>query len=184
MDSRRRFPFDLNGHVVNVNAAELIPGLNFGNVLNLPDGDDVVFAADAADIVYGDNRVLNADPPVVNVGTRQDTLYGEDGEDDLFGQDRDDFLSGGADADDIDGGEDIDWDDMDRVFQEVDAEQVVLTNTLLTGQGPDTLTGIELATLVGGSSDNVIDASAFDQGPVILIGFGPRRHADRHAIRG
>ena len=68
--------------------------------------------------------------------------------------------------DELDGG-----DGIDRVWQEVDANQT-LTNSLLTGEGPDSLVSIERATLIGGGSANVIDATLFTLGSVTLIGKG------------
>ena len=152
-------------HEVNVGLGDSIPDIDFGNVVLLPDGDDTVFAGAADDNVYGDNLVNR--PEVVSSGTRQDELWGEAGMDNLFGQERDDQLAGGEGDDALDGG-----DGIDRVFQMVDNDQV-LTNSTLTGQDVvDTLVSIERATLIGGPSDNNIDASAFEAGPVILIGLG------------
>lgn len=47
-----------------------------------------------------------------------------------------------------------------------------LTNNSLTGEGTDRLSGIETASLVGGTGNNIIDASKF-KGSVILNGGGP-----------
>ena len=147
-------------HEVMVTGGGSIASFDFGNIVRLPDGDDVVYAGDATDRIFGDNVVED----VVSVGTRQDMLYGEGGNDIIDAQERDDLLSGGPGEDILDGG-----DDIDRVWQMVDADQV-LTNNLLTGQGPDTLSNIEHATLIGGASDNKIDAHQFELGSVILIG--------------
>jgi len=149
-------------HVVTLGVGQVVTDIHFGNVIRLPDGDDLIFAAGQNDVVYGDNLV--SDPRVRSVGTRMDTIDGGSGDDELFGQERDDQLLGGPGADAIDGGSGV-----DRVLQTVDNDQT-LTNGLLTGQGPDTLSGIERATLTGGASANVIDASGFTAGPVMLIG--------------
>src|SRR5262249_51671890 len=45
-----------------------------------------------------------------------------------------------------------------------------LTNTSLVGLGTDTLSGIEQASLTGGSGNNTLNASAFTAGPVTLDG--------------
>ena len=48
----------------------------------------------------------------------------------------------------------------------------VLNNTLLTGQGNDTLTSISFASLVGGDGNDVLNASGWTLGPVTLQGMG------------
>lgn len=155
-------------HTVVVPAGGTVSDVDFGNIVLLPDGDDTVFAGSAADLVYGDNLVN--DPRVRSVGTRRDTLDGEAGDDTIRAQERDDLLIGGEDEDLLDGG-----DGIDRVWQMVDADQELIPAMApidyeLTGQGPDDLISIERATLIGGSSDNVLDASEFEPGPVILVG--------------
>lgn len=84
-----------------------------------------------------------------------DTLRGGSGNDELRGEDGSDSLDGGAGA--------------DRVVQEVDADQV-LANATLTGQGSDSLTSIEAATLIGGAAANVLDAAGFTTGSLVLDG--------------
>jgi Ca2+-binding RTX toxin-like protein/protocatechuate 3,4-dioxygenase beta subunit len=144
----------------------------------LPDGADKVDASLGNDSVRGDHQIPQA---LYDDGLRQDggadELLGGQGQDTIRGQQKDDILWG-ADAeketkaanddDDLIGGE-----GEDTVRQTVDSEQQILKNKTLTGQGTDSLTGIERAHLVGGPSDNTIDASQFD-GPnktgVILEG--------------
>ena len=46
----------------------------------------------------------------------------------------------------------------------------MLTDSLLTGAGSDEIDGIEEAQLSGGSGDNLLDATAFNNGPVTLSG--------------
>lgn len=75
-----------------------------------------------------------------------DTLLGGSGDDRLIGGTGNDILKGGFGIDDV---------------QESGNVNFVLTDTSLTGLGKDTLQSIELADLTGGSSDNVLDASAF-----------------------
>ena len=152
----------------------MVQNIDFGNFEYTPlqDGDDVIYAGQGDDLVYGDNLV--ADPFVVSVGTRRDTLYGEEGQDKLFGQERDDQLSGGADKDQLDGGE-----DSDRVLQTSDLTQILAddnvilnTATLTDGPSTDNLVHIEHATLTGLGVNNLIDASGFSYGSVILQGGG------------
>lgn len=149
--------------------------IDFGNnridqLIPLPDGDDTINAGGGDDQVWGDNHVSN--PLVVSIGTRNDTLFGQEGNDTLFGQEGDDIIWGAdaklgvvfsSDDDTLDGG-----DGIDEVRQTVDADQA-LTDTSLSGQGTDSLTAFEKATLVGGASANLIDASAFS-GPLSLVG--------------
>ena len=122
-------------------------GIDFGNQRGdeetIVDGDDEIYGQDEDDTIYGDN-----DPglPATIIVEGFDFISGGGGEDDLFGQGRDDEIRGDEDADAIDGGTEI-----DKVIQEVDNDQV-LTNNLLTGQGPDTLVSIEEAHLTGGAS--------------------------------
>ncbi|MCH2590612.1 MAG: S8 family serine peptidase [Planctomycetales bacterium] len=85
------------------------------------------------------------------------TLQGLAGNDSLWGATGNDSLDGG--------------DDTDQIHQVRDADQV-LTNTLVTGDGNDTLSSIEQAQLTAGGSNNTLDASGFDAGPVTLDGAG------------
>ncbi len=83
----------------------------------------------------------------------------------LQGGGGDDTLIGGSQGDSLDGG-----DGTDQIQQTVDLEQI-LTDTLVTGRGADTLTSIEEAVLIGGDFGTNIDASAFT-GKTTLIGNG------------
>src|SRR5690606_26188966 len=75
-------------------------------------------------------------------------------------------LLGGSGSDTLIGGP-----GADTVVATADVN-FTLSNTSLTGQGTDTLSGIESAVLTGGNLPNVIDASAFTLGPVSLSGRG------------
>jgi Ca2+-binding RTX toxin-like protein/subtilisin-like proprotein convertase family protein len=168
-----------NAHRVTLQQGQIITGLDFGNteLIPLPDGDDIIYGINGDDTIYGDNLILT-DPRIVSEGSRADTIFGNGGADTIFGQEGDDNIwgadptldtLGGIDGDDtIDGGE-----GFDRVLQQVDNNQT-LTDTLLTGQGSDSLVRIEAGTLIGGDSGTLatpqfLDATAFN-GPVILIG--------------
>lgn len=93
-------------------------------------------------------------------------LAGLNGNDSLIGGSGFDKLTGGAGNDSFDGGNGIGLD------QVVEAGNVnfTLTNTTLTGNGTDTLTGIEGAELTGGSGNNTFDTTKFDLGGVTLFG--------------
>jgi Ca2+-binding RTX toxin-like protein len=58
---------------------------------------------------------------------------------------------------------------MERVVQAADEDQT-LSDTELTGLGTDSLVAIDEARLSGGGGDNVLDATAFSAGPVVLEG--------------
>ncbi len=85
------------------------------------------------------------------------TLDGTAGEDTLQGSGGGDSLIGGA--------------DNDRILQTANSNQT-LTNAGVTGDGTDTLSGVERASLTGGASANTIDASAFSAGQTTLSGQG------------
>jgi len=85
------------------------------------------------------------------------TLLGLDGNDSLWGAAADDSLDGG--------------DGTDQIQQTIDADQVLI-NTQVTGDGTDTLESIEHAWLIGGNTNNSLDADGFSNGPVTLDGAG------------
>ncbi len=128
----------------------LLGATGFVNVLKGNDGNDSLKGGNFKDTLSG--------------GAGNDSLWGMGDNDKLFGEDGNDTLLGGTGNDTLDGGAGI----ADLV---VDSGNVnfTLTNTQLTGNGTDTLTGIETASLTGGLSANNLDASAFT-GNVTLIG--------------
>lgn len=83
------------------------------------------------------------------------TLLGLGGNDVLVSAGDDDVLDGGAGNDRVEASGDVDF---------------TLTNTKLRGRGIDRLISIEQATLTGGASANLIDATAFSAGRVTLSG--------------
>jgi Ca2+-binding RTX toxin-like protein len=110
--------------------------------------------------------VLNggAGTDTLNGGADNDTLNGNGGVDALNGGDNDDTLSGGPGNDSLDGGN-----NTDRVVES--GGNFTLQNGALIGfAGSDTLLSIEVATLTGSTGDDVLNASSFTQGPVILNG--------------
>jgi Ca2+-binding RTX toxin-like protein len=156
---------------VTVVPGQLVAEANFGNYepIVLPDGDDLIYAQDNDDLIWGDNVVTIAG---VESDGGADVIYGQRGSDIIDAQEKDDIIWGadetiefsGDGNDQIDGG-----DDNDEVRQVIDNNQT-LTNTTLTGQGNDTLANIERATITGGAAANSIDASFFTAGPVTLLG--------------
>ena len=116
----------------------------------------------------GDNRIdasaFTVGPVTISGKWGDDTLIGGTGDDLLLGGEGGDVLYGGAGNDVLDGGS-----GSDQVTQSVDSNQM-LNDVLLTGEGADTLSSIEAASLTGGESGNVIDASAFTEGTVTMVG--------------
>ncbi|MDK9703142.1 MAG: DUF4347 domain-containing protein [Sulfuritalea sp.] len=92
------------------------------------------------------------------------TLDGGGGADILTGTAGNDILTGGDGADVITGGL-----GTDRIVETRD-DDMVLTNTSLAigAEGNDVLSGIENATLTGGTGANLLNASAFTAGAMIL----------------
>jgi Ca2+-binding RTX toxin-like protein len=104
-------------------------------------GDDSMNGLDGNDILQG--------------GLGNDTLLGGNGNDVLEGGEGNDILNGGA--------------GIDLVRVSNSSSNLVLTNNSVTGEGVDTLVGIETAELFVFQSNN-IDASAFTLGSVTLDG--------------
>ncbi|HVK09663.1 MAG TPA: hypothetical protein VM597_12885, partial [Gemmataceae bacterium] len=130
-------------------------------------GSDIVGSDDAGNQLDGGtgNDTLRG-------GTGADALVGGDDDDSLFGSTGSDTLHGAAGNDVLDG---FDGDDAldggvgtDRLVATADAS-FLLTTFSLSGQGEDSVTGIEQAVLTGGGGHNNIRAFAFT-GPVTLVG--------------
>jgi Ca2+-binding RTX toxin-like protein len=129
-----------------------------GAVDNIDGGDDgdIIIGGQSDDILMG--------------GNGNDVLLGSGGKDDLIGGPGDDFLRGqgtsndtlrgGAGDDTLDGGVGND------IVRETNDADFVITNSTMTGNGNDSLISVERAFLVGGPSDNTLDASAF-----FIVGF-------------
>lgn len=144
-------------------------------------GDDLLIGGAAADFLNGgsgdDTAAGNAGNDTINGGSGRDSLDGGEGDDTVSGQGSSgDVLTGGSGNDRVDGGAGV-----DTIFETADTN-FTLTATSLTGLGSDTLVGLERAILVGGASNNTIDASMFtgvgiegvlllgDDGDDVLIG--------------
>lgn len=124
-------------------------------------GTDVLSNIQQASLIVGGvvGRSLNA-----SAFTGAVTLIGGAGNDTLVGGSGNDVLSGRFGNDSIAGGTGT------NQLQDFGDVSFVLTNTLLTGLGTDTLSGIQSAVLFGGDGDNTINASGFTAGPVTLAG--------------
>ena len=128
-------------------------------------GLDKLASVERADLTGGfANDVLNAGaftlgPVMLNGGSGNDTLTGGSKNDVLTGGAGTNRLSGGAGIDEV------------RDFAD---QNLILTNTKLTGSGPtplvDFLVSIERANLSGGTGANTLGASSFTLGPVTLNG--------------
>ena len=129
---------------------------------------DVLSGIEQATLTGGaSNNTLDAaafSGPVTLVGgAGNDSLVGGLGADSLFGNSGDDTLTGGLGNDRIEGSL-----GTDKLVESGDVS-FTLTNTSLIGLGTDTLSSIEQASLMGGVSNNTLDAAAFS-GPVTLVG--------------
>jgi Ca2+-binding RTX toxin-like protein len=124
------------------------------------------------DSISGDegNNLISAlaGNDTVNGNGGNDILNGGDGIDILNGGDGNDTLKGDAGNDTLIGGAGI-----DRVKVNAFGSNITLTNNSVTGDGVDSLTGIENAELFVFSNNSApinIDASAFTNGSVTLDG--------------
>jgi Ca2+-binding RTX toxin-like protein len=110
------------------------------------------------------NQSVNANLTLNLTAAEFENAWGGNGDDTLTGNTSNNLLSGGLGDDTLrgEGGDDIldGGPGIDTVIQSVDADQL-LTTTSLTGQGTDTLTSIERASLTGGVGDNLLDARGF-----------------------
>lgn len=121
-------------------------------------GNDRLYGGGGADRIEG--------------GNGDDQLFGEDGNDRLYGGNNNDRLNGGSGNDLLDGGAGIDW----AEFAGGGAVTVNLAAGTATGQGNDTLTGIENVLgstfndiLIGNNAANILSGNG---GSDVLTGGG------------
>lgn len=130
---------------------DTIVGGSASDSLDGGDGADVIIGGLGDDILVG--------------GAGNDVLLGSGGKDDLRGDAGDDFLRGqGTSGDTLRGGpgnDTLDGGPGDDILIDSNNADFVLTNTSMTGNGNDTIISVERAFLVGGASNNKLDASAF-----------------------
>lgn len=140
-----------------VNAAVVVSGRRSGVTIEAAH----IWNVDSLTIETGSgNDVINA-----SFISREVVLNGGAGNDTLSGGAGGDTLSGGAGKDSLDGGA-----GTDTVVETTVDSVMTLTNLQLTGNGTDNLTSIERAVLTGTAASNTLDASAFTQGNVTLLG--------------
>jgi Ca2+-binding RTX toxin-like protein len=110
-------------------------------------------------------------PVDVDLGAQQATRFGDidtlSSVENATGSGQSDTLAGGVGNNLLDGAAGT----GDLLDQTADAN-LTLADTLLTGQGNDTLAGIEDASLTGGGLGNDLDAAGWTLGPVSLSGLG------------
>jgi Ca2+-binding RTX toxin-like protein len=131
-------------------------------------GNDVLTSGSGGGTFTGGpgNDTVNggAGPDTLSGGAGDDILSGGAGGDTLNGGDDNDTLTGGPGTDSLDGGA-----GTDRVVES--GASFTLQNAALIGGGSsDSVASIESATLTGTSGDDVLNASAFTNGPVTLNG--------------
>lgn len=144
-----------------------------GNPTNGNDNIVADGANDTIDALAGNDKVDGGGGSDTLLGnTGNDTLLGNSGNDLLIGGDGNDTLTGGSGNDSLIGGAGI-----DRVVASADSTVISLDNTALRIRGSlpsvvstDSLSGIERATITGGAGNNLIQASNFTLGSVILNG--------------
>jgi Ca2+-binding RTX toxin-like protein len=132
-------------------------------------GNDIITSGNSGSVIYGgggdDTLTGGNGKDYLNGGPGNDVLSGGNGDDTLDGGDGDDTLQGGLGNDVLIGGNGV-----DTVFETGDVN-FTLTDSTLTGLGTDSLSSIEQARLIGGPSDNILDASGFS-GSTFLTGAG------------
>ena len=124
------------------------------------DGDDTILGGAAPNVLVGgagDDVLIGNDGDDSMLGSAgKDSLDGGLGNDVLRGQGAsNDTLTGGLGNDTLDGGAGGD------VLIETADTNFTLTSSSLTGLGNDVVISVERARLIGGSSGNIIDASAY-----------------------
>jgi Ca2+-binding RTX toxin-like protein len=144
-------------------------GLTITDATLSGNGVDAISGFEAASLTAGagsdlvDASNFSSGPVTLDGAAGNDTLIGQAGADSLVGGTGDDVLTGGPGADTLTGGS-----GMDRIVEAV-ALATLNDGSLTDGMISDTLSGIEQASLMGGSGNDSILASAFT-GMVTLIG--------------
>ncbi|HHP7230020.1 MAG TPA: FG-GAP-like repeat-containing protein, partial [Xenococcaceae cyanobacterium] len=129
------------------------------DTLNGNNGKDLLDAGDGNDLINGGegNDTLSG-------GEGNDHLFGEGGFDLLDGGNGDDTLRGGNGDDTLSGGA-----GTDRLL-EINNSDLLLSDTQLIARGTDTISDFELARLVGGAGNNLLDAAEVTTIKVLLEG--------------
>ena len=147
---------------------DLLVGGNDNDLLDGENGNDTLLGNRGKDILLGNagNDVLNGNGgnDTLIGGADDDSLIGEGGADVLEGGDGLDTLRGSNGNDTLDGGN-----GSDRLI-EFNNSNFFLTNTQLIARGTDTISNFESARLVGGSGNNLMEASTVTTINVLLEG--------------
>lgn len=125
----------------NLNDNNTTTGTNLDDLIVGDNGRDLLRGLNGNDLIFGNRG--------------NDRLYGDAGNDELNGGIGNDFIWGGSGNDTVIGGV-----GFDRVY-ETGNFNYTLNNAQLIGNGVDSLSSIEAATLVGGNGNNSINAIAF-----------------------
>lgn len=149
-----------------------------GVVVNISggDGEDTILGSGFADTILGDggnDSISGCDGnDEIHGVLGRDTLIGNNGADSLFGEGNEDVLTGSAGADVLSAGAGI----ADLLIEEADASFVLSNSQLRVTVGAvleiDTISGFERAWLTGGSSSNLINASAFTGSLGVMLNGG------------
>ena len=154
----------------------VVNGTGAGDLIDLSAVTDLVFSGLAGRGVFvngraGNDTIIGSDgADRLLGGSGADSIRGGGGDDVIKGQGGSrDVLAGGPGDDKIDGGPGLDW------LTETGDVNFVLTNDSLSGRGRDDHWRVERAILVGGPSDNRMDARRFS-GSVRLTGQAGNDH--------
>lgn len=150
----------VDGSVTFASASGMLSGQTsqFENIVG-GSGNDQLMGDSAANVLRG-----GAGNDTIRAGGGTDFVDGGRGDDALWGQNDADSLTGGLGNDSLDGGS---GDDV--LIESGNGNAVLATTSLIGFAGVDSLNGIELARLTGGTGDNVLNATDF-VGSVTLLG--------------
>jgi Ca2+-binding RTX toxin-like protein len=133
-------------------------------------GDDSLIGGSGDDVIFGGDDLETAPPDGSNTlkgGLGNDSLIGGSGNDIIFGGAGNDVLTGNDGTDTFEGGS-----GSDRIAEARDADMMLGPTTIsISGTPAELHYDFESATLTGGPSNNLLDASTFP-GAVVLIGLG------------
>lgn len=159
------------------NDADTLNGGSGNDLLEGGEGNDLLQGADDDDLIRGnvgrdtlegdagdDTLNGNQGDDLLFGGSGNDILTGEGGADVINGQAGDDTVRGSDGNDTLDGGA-----DNDRLI-EFNNSDFILTNNQLTARGTDSFSNFESARLVGGTGNNLLDASTVTELEVVLEG--------------
>lgn len=157
-----------NDTLAGEDGIDVLSGGDGNDFLQGGNGNDTLRGGTGRDVLEGDigNDFLNGNggDDTLRGGEDNDSLIGEGGLDSLEGGDGNDTLQGGDSNDTLNGGAGSD------LLVESNNSNFVLTNTQLTARGVDTISNFELARLIGGAGNNLMNASAVTTIDVSLEG--------------